>query len=255
MRSLLMIIGVGALIIAGCGKKENKDPLLTSPQDLVVAENADFQYQATAGDPENHALTINYLDYPDWLSILNNQIRGRAPWGLAETTLFGFNVLVSDGYNDVNFPVRIKVYPGNDFYLSFYPQQRQMAINHTTSFTIGLNNVQDLFGISFDVLCDTTYLRITDVEVPIHNLFETGGIYFYHSIPGGVSVFIGRTQTPDNDNIHGGGPLATISLRGMTVGMSSIGFYNVMIVDENGSPNNNIANLYRGSASVYVRPN
>lgn len=254
MKTIVMIIGVGLLFSAGCGKKENKDPVLTSLQDFVIAENADFQYQATASDPENHAVTINYVDYPDWLSILNNQICGRAPWGLAETTAFSFNVLVSDGHNDVKFPVRITVFPGDDFYLSFYPQQRQVSINHFTSFTIGLNNVQDLFAISFDILCDTTYLRITDVQVPIHNLFDIGGIYFYHSIPGGVSVFIGRTQTPENDNINGGGKLVNISLRGMAAGMSSIGFYNVMIVDENGALNTNITNLYRGSASIYVRP-
>lgn len=253
MKRVFFAIGLGLMLIAGCGKKENHEPVLTSPRNFIIAENSDFNYQATASDPENQLVVINYANYPDWLIPVDTHLSGRAPWGLAETTAFGFNVLVSDGYNETKFPITIAVYPENVFYLSFYPQQRQIEINNTAAFTIGLNNVHDLFAISFDIICDTFFTRVTDVDVPPHNLLDMGGVYFYHSIPGGVSIFMGRTQTPENDNLNGGGPLINVSFRGIAAGASSIGFYNVLIVDENGAINNNMDELVRGSAAVYVR--
>jgi hypothetical protein len=253
MKKISLIIGLCVLVVVGCSKKENKPPVLTSIQDIFVTESTQIVYQATASDPENRPIVINFANYPDWLVPVGTMIRGDAPWGLAETTIFTFSVLVSDGSNDENYPVRIHVYPTDQLYLSFYPRQREVGILHNTVFTVGLNNIENLFAISFDVTCDTNVAVIYDVNIPQPNLIGDGGVYFYHSIPGGLSVFMGRTQTDGNDNITGGGQLVQIYFKGIANGVAGLGFSNVLIVDENGVTNNRLGELYRGSATLYVR--
>jgi hypothetical protein len=253
MKKILLIVGICALIMAGCGKKENQSPVLTSARDIVVYESTPINYQATASDPENRPIVINFANYPDWLVPIETMIRGEAPWGLAETTIFTFSVLVSDGTNDENYPVRIEVCPTDQLYLSFYPRQREVGILHNTVFTVGLNNIENMFAISFDVTCDTSIAIIYDAKIPQPNLIGEGGVYFFHSIPGGLSVFMGRTQTEGNDNISGGGHLIEIYFKGVASGFAAVGFSNVQIVDENGLINNRLGDLYRGSATLHVQ--
>jgi hypothetical protein len=253
MKKISLILGLCALILVGCSNKENKPPVLTSARDIIVDESTPIIYQATASDPENRPIVINFANYPDWLVPIETMIRGEAPWGLAETTIFTFSVLVSDGTNDENYPVRIQVCPTDQLYLSFYPRQREVGILHNTVFTVGLNNIENLFAISFDVTCDTDIAIIYDAIIPQPNLIGDGGVYFYHSIPGGLSVFMGRTQTEGDDNITGGGQLIQIYFKGIANGVAGLGFSNVLIVDENGVTNNHLGELYRGSATLYVR--
>jgi hypothetical protein len=252
MKKMLLIIGFFVLIGVGCSNNDNKPPVLTSTRNIIVDENTPMIYRATASDPENQPIVINFANYPDWLVPIETMIRGDTPWGLAETTLFTFSVLVSDGANDESYPVSVQVCPTNQLYLSFYPRQREVGILENTMFTVALNNIENMFAISFDVTCDTNVAFIYDVNIPQPNLIGDGGVYFYHSIPGGLSVFMGRTQTEGDDNITGGGQLIQIYFKGIANGVAGLGFSNVLIVDENGVTNNRLGELYRGSAILYV---
>jgi hypothetical protein len=238
-------------VLAGCSKT-NKAPVLTSPSSVDVIENSNFDYEATASDPDGETVALSFANYPEWLSPFDTHLRGVAPWGMAETTIATFSVLVSDGINDETFPVIIKIHPSNEFYLSFFPEQISLTLGQRAILTANINNVENLFAISFDIIYDTLVMRAFDVGIPQQNFIGEGGLYFYHSIPGGVSFCLGKTQTDANDNLTGSGPLVEMHFIAVGQGFSQVRFNNINIVDENGGQNQHLDEMVRGSANVYV---
>jgi hypothetical protein len=72
----------------------NDPPTITSLGIDTATINLEYLYTATATDPDNLVLDVNFDNYAGWLSVTGNTIHGIPPFGSNDTT---FRIIVSDG--------------------------------------------------------------------------------------------------------------------------------------------------------------
>lgn len=72
----------------------NDPPVITSIGIDTATINSTYLYMATATDPDNMTLSIEFSNYAGWLSVTGNTIHGTAPFGATDTS---FRIIASDG--------------------------------------------------------------------------------------------------------------------------------------------------------------
>ncbi|MBD3169474.1 MAG: hypothetical protein GF307_08320 [candidate division Zixibacteria bacterium] len=141
-----------------------------------------------------------------------------------------------------------------DFYVSLTPQNDTVDIDSSTTLTGSINEVSNLFAITFDLLFDTSLVKVDTVMVPADGIWGSGsGLVFFQRNHDGISIGLGKVQTEGNDNVSGSGEFFTIDFTGNSAGSAQIVYDDISIVDENGTSNSNINNLQTKSAQIVVQ--
>jgi|GEM_PF-1143709 len=89
----------------------NDPPRITSPSSISAVEDQQFNYTATAVDPEGATPVISFIRKPSWTTVAGNTIFGTALDGFADTS---FAVVASDGQYADTQVVFVDVIPVND---------------------------------------------------------------------------------------------------------------------------------------------
>jgi len=134
--------------------------------------------------------------------------------------------------------------PAPEFRLFLTPAENTVHSDSTILITVYIEGVDDLFAASFDLIFDTSIVATGGLNIPPSSLIGSGSsISHFGIIPGGISIGIGRIQTPSDDNVQGSGPLANIAFRGLQQGRTIVDIQNVSIIDESGQSNSNLSDL------------
>ncbi len=76
--------------------EENRPPAITSTPPTEVDELDYHRYDITAKDPDGNEIFYSLVESPDWVSLIENSVYGRAPQ-VERDTVFNVQVRVSDG--------------------------------------------------------------------------------------------------------------------------------------------------------------
>jgi hypothetical protein len=89
----------------------NDPPVITSPGTATATEDEAFVYQASAVDIDGPGLSLQFQNYPGWLSPSGPEISGTPPNGSQSTV---FRLIASDGILTDTLDVHLTVVPVND---------------------------------------------------------------------------------------------------------------------------------------------
>ncbi len=256
MRYFIALCGI-ICILLGCDKttkptdeNANQRPIITSSTSTTAIRDSLFRYLIAANEPNDDDVYFSLIDNPDWLSINGDSVSGIAPWEANNTF---FMVSASDGELSDTLTVLVFVEENDAFYLGIRPRENNVDSGEPVSLTLGVNSVDDLFGISFDLVFDSTVVMLDSVFIPSSSILDpTKSIMFYDYILNGVSISASRLQTDMNDNVSGSGPLVMVHFQGFASGSTSVEIQNVMIIDETGEINPGLGNLVLKAANIHV---
>jgi len=145
------------------------------------------------------------------------------------------------------------VAPDETFYINLTPEDLTADIGDTLSLTGAINSVENLFAISFDLVCDTTIVAFQSLSLPQGNILGQNSISFSNEIEGGVSISLGRIQSSGNDNVSASGPLVEVVFIAVGPGATEIQYRDVYIIDEVGAENAELGGLEHQDAIVTIR--
>jgi len=128
----------------------------------------------------------------------------------------------------------------------------QVSIGNQAGATVRINEIDDLFFISMDVMFDTSLIIIDSVINPPASLLGADAIGLGQPIPGGLSIGFGRTQTAANDNVSGTGDLFTIFFTAAAHGSTEFQVTNIVIRDEQGTEHPDLDALSVTSDSLTI---
>ena len=138
---------------------------------------------------------------------------------------------------------------------TFYttPIVDSISVTESSTITVKLGRVIDLFTISMDILFDNTIVELDTLIIPESSIWGNGEpLLLFQRFDGGVTVGIGLWQTPEIDNITGFGPLFNIVLIGTGVGSTNVDFDSVYILDEEGVENRYLELIRTNPATIHV---
>ncbi|MBD3383367.1 T9SS type A sorting domain-containing protein [candidate division KSB1 bacterium] len=75
-------------------KVNNHEPVITSSDTINTFNNTPIKYKTNAIDPNGNSISIDYLNYPNWLSVVDDTLSGITPNQILDTS---FTVIASDG--------------------------------------------------------------------------------------------------------------------------------------------------------------
>jgi len=85
----------------------NMPPQITSDDSLICKTSAEFAFCPEYSDGDNTDLTLTYDNYPGWMSVDGDTLRGIAPEEKAQTS---FEIQVSDPYVTTSQTVQLQLY-------------------------------------------------------------------------------------------------------------------------------------------------
>ncbi len=114
-------------------------------------------------------------------------------------------------------PAQVSASPGTEFEMS-----------------IMLENSVDIFGLTFDVVFDSTAVGVGEGSVEFGDLFGETPLTLSIVEPGRISFGVSLSQTPGVDQVSGTGEVASISFTSFGAAQSEIRLQSVQAVDETG---------------------
>jgi len=89
----------------------NTAPIITAPDSFLVQGDTYFSFYPDCYDPDDITHTVEYTNYPGWLSSLNDTLDGTAAYERIDT---GFDVEVSDSFSSATQHVKLVVFKCGD---------------------------------------------------------------------------------------------------------------------------------------------
>ncbi|MCP4581499.1 MAG: hypothetical protein GY839_07750 [candidate division Zixibacteria bacterium] len=153
------------------------------------------------------------------------------------------NVSVSDTF-DYDIPY---------FRLYLSPESDTINVGELCSLAVNLDGAEAFFSMNLDILFDSALVEIDTLMLSDDNLLGDGDILFlYQEISNGVSTGVGRTQTEEDDNVWGSGPLFNLLVIAEAEGTVNIVPQNILIYDDEGNECPIINNLIIDTLNINI---
>ena len=134
------------------------------------------------------------------------------------------------------------------------PSSNNIAVGSLLELAVSIENVTELFAVSFEVTFDSSVVQIDGVDfLGSSNILGSDLVSLYQLEENLISIGLGKKQTSGNDEVSGDGSLAILFLNGTGVGTTDLNIENVQLIDENGDLIPSFDELELGSSSVVVQ--
>ncbi|UCF05502.1 MAG: hypothetical protein JSV33_00250 [bacterium] len=144
--------------------------------------------------------------------------------------------------------------PSRKLSMRIDPAQCSISMDDEIILAAKIVSAKKLFAASFDIEFDNDIIDVEDVTVPASCILGSDcTICSFNETEHGISVGIGRIQTPEDDNVSGSGTLVEIHIRAKANGSTTVSFQNVHIIDEAGNPIPRMEKLQTKHATVTVQ--
>ena len=131
----------------------------------------------------------------------------------------------------------------NNLKLMFSPVEQTAPVNTGTDFVIKVENAENLFGFSAEIVFDNSVAELVPNSVVVGGFWNTDLLEMNISEDDRLSIIISLLQTANEDGIDGNGELFTFSIEGIAIGESDLTFENLQMIDENGNEVSNFDEL------------
>ena len=131
----------------------------------------------------------------------------------------------------------------NNLKLMFSPAEQTAPVNTGTDFVIKVENAENLFGFSAEIVFDNSVAELVPNSVVVGGFWNTDLLEMNISEDDRLSIIISLLQTSNEDGIDGNGELFTFSIEGIAIGESDLTFENLQMIDENGNEVSNFDEL------------
>ena len=248
-----VLIVVFSLVFIGCESTgvENTPPEITNltASSYIIASNDTINITCVAFDPDgdslnyvweiNAGLIVGYSSEVDWI----------AP---EEDGFYQITCRVTDGQGgEDSETIEIEV---ETFRLLIEPSEQTINLNSEAIFSVKIENVNNLFAISCELVFDSLLVSLPSNHVTIGDFWEdTETILTSENENGRLCIAIGLIQTELEDGIDGDGILFNFSLIGGQIGESDIVFENIYIIDENGLVVDGFEDIEISSAHLIIQ--
>ena len=118
--------------------------------------------------------------------------------------------------------------------LMFSPAEQTVPINTEVDYIIKVENAENLFGFSAEIVFDNSIAELVQDAVTIGGFWNSNLIELSVEEDDRLSITIGLQQTVNEDGIDGDGELFTFSIKSVAIGESDLTFENLIMIDENG---------------------
>lgn len=122
-----------------------------------------------------------------------------------------------------------------DLALKFNPAEQTVPENTEADFIIMVENVENLFAFSAEIVFDNTVAELVQDAVAVGGFWNSEIVELNVVEDDRLSIAISLQQTTNEDGIDGNGELFTFSIEGLTMGQTNLTFENLQMIDENGS--------------------
>ena len=119
--------------------------------------------------------------------------------------------------------------------LMFSPAEQTVPTNTEADYVIKVENAEDLFGFSTEIVFDNSIAELVQDAVVIGGFWNSDLIELSVVEDDRLSIVISLQQTANEDGIDGNGELFTFSIKGTAIGESDLTFENLIMLDENGN--------------------
>ncbi len=136
--------------------------------------------------------------------------------------------------------------------LMFSPVEQTVPINTEIDYIIKVENAENLFGFSAEIVFDNSIAELVQDAVTIGGFWNSDLVELSLEEDDRLSITIGLQQTVNEDGIDGDGELFTFSIKGIAVGESDLTFENVIMINENGDEVSNFDGIEITSGKLTV---
>lgn len=128
------------------------------------------------------------------------------------------------------------------------PPEQVLNCGETATFTVGIRDVTNLYGVQFDLLFDPTVVAVVDPDGdPANGIVEPGSIFpldeyevayeMVDNATGELGFAISLLRVPKKAlPFSGSGPVAVITVQAVDEGTTTLSFADAKLADANGQP-------------------
>jgi hypothetical protein len=123
----------------------------------------------------------------------------------------------------------------DDLILKISPSSQITSIDEEITYQVKVENVEDLFAISLEIVFDGTFVELPDEPLSIGSCWGSDVISTYVSEIDRINVAIGLTQGGNLEELEGDETLFEFTILGKAAGESEISVYNLTMIDDEGN--------------------
>ena len=136
--------------------------------------------------------------------------------------------------------------------LMFSPAEQTVPTNTETDYVIKVENAENLFGFSAEIVFDNSIAELVQDAVVIGGFWNSDLIELSVVEDDRLNIVISLQQTANEDGIDGNGELFTFSIKGTAIGESDLTFENLIMLDENGNEVSNYDGIEITNGKIIV---
>ena len=176
-------------------------------------------------------------------TVFNPELFGKRIFFLIIITAMIFSISCS---NDSTGPV------AENLKLMFSPLVQTIPVNTETDYIIKVENAEDLFAFSAEIVFDSSVAELVPNAVVIGGFWNSDLVELNVVEEDRLSITISLQQTSGEDGIDGDGELFTFSIKGFVIGQTNLTFENLQMIDENGNEISNFNEIEITNGSLIV---
>lgn len=254
MKQIFFVLIVSfSLVFIGCESTgvENTPPEITNltASSYIITSNDTINITCIALDPDGDNITYIWEINAGLIVGNGSEVDWIAP---EEDGFYQITCRVTDGQGgEDSETIEIEV---ETFSLLIEPSEQTIDLNSEAVFSVKIENVNNLFAISCELVFDSLLISLPSNPVTIGDFWEDAEtVLMIENENDRLCIAVGLIQTELEDGIDGDGILFNFTLIGDQLGESDIVFDNLNIIDENGLVVDGFEDIEISSANLIIQ--
>lgn len=137
--------------------------------------------------------------------------------------------------------------------LSISPSEQTVAVDEEVTYSVLIENVENVFAISTEITFDDTIVEAVDDGFSVGDFWNSEPVVSLNiNDEDRINVTIGLEQSSGVDAITGDGTLFSFSLKGINSGESDLSFVNVQLINDSGETIQDFENITYNNGKIIV---
>ncbi len=137
--------------------------------------------------------------------------------------------------------------------LSISPSEQTVAVDEEGTYSVLIENVENVFAISTEITFDDTIVEAVDDGFSVGDFWNSEPVVSLNiNDEDRINVTIGLEQSSGVDAITGDGTLFSFSLKGINSGESDLSFVNVQLINDSGETIQDFENITYNNGKIIV---
>ena len=130
-----------------------------------------------------------------------------------------------------------------NFKLIFSPAEQTVLVDIEADYIVKVENAEKLFAFSAEIVFDNSVVELVPNTIVVGGFWDSDLVELSIIEDDRLSITISLQQTSNEDGLDGDGDLFTFTIKGITIGESTLTFENLQMIDENGNEVSNYDEL------------